>query len=96
LSENAWLCNFHKRVAQINLEQFDRIHAPAANRNHAGRPTVEPLPHVKPEKRPVQNDPEQWKKDAAVKAEAAAKPIEPSPSYNPVITSIPTPRRRTQ
>lgn len=87
LTEMAWLCGFHKRVAQINLEQYDRIHAPADGRNKTGRPNT-PLPQVAPQSRPMQNESKQWEKDAAIKAETAARPIERGQS----VGEIPTPR----
>lgn len=88
LTEMAYLCGFHKKVAQINLEQHDRIHAPSSGANKSGKPNM-PLPQVKPESRPMQNGPKQWEKDAAVKAEAAARPLE---GNKQTIGDMPTPR----
>ena len=81
-SDSAFLCKHHKRVAAINLEQYDRIHAPTSARRslenrRPGTEVPEPMPRRNPRARPGQEIITQdWEKEAAKKADSAAIEVE--------------------
>lgn len=81
-SDAALLCKFHKRVAVINLEQYDRIHAPESARRalenrRPGKEAPAPLPKQIPKARPGQEVMvDEWEKKAAEKADSAAVQID--------------------
>jgi len=113
LTDSLWLCRFHKRVAAVNLEQYDKLRVPGAVKSAeaAKRPThgIQPPPAGTSSKRPVDQhvDAEEWEKEAARKADAAAAPIGPQEVdegeegrdpdirtiIKPIITDLPTRRR---
>lgn len=105
LTESAYLCCFHRRVAEINLENYDRIRAPA--KKNGGIPGLPYGPGSKVPRPPkpdlVASRPvSQWMKDAANAADAAAQPINPVEEdqkppgrtiIKPIISDIPLPRK---
>jgi len=79
----------------VNLEQFDKVRAPDSSRKTV-RPT-QPL-HIKTTNRP-RNETADWTKDAAKKADLAAKPLdpkkdEPQRQRGNIIKNMPTPRKK--
>jgi len=81
-NDSAYLCNFHRRVALVNLEQFDTIKSPRHSEpmKRPGSVSLPPAPPPpqKPQARPGDKEKiEEWLREAAQRAEAAAVPIEP-------------------
>ena len=80
--DSAYLCSFHRKVALVNLAQFDRIHAPGNDRGamqlrRPGSKAPPPLPRKIPKARPGQLPEEKWAQDAARKADKGASPMQP-------------------
>lgn len=77
-SDSAFLCRFHKRVATVNLEKYDRIHAPESSRRalenrRPGSGVPAPMARQIPKSRPGQEIiTQEWEKKAAEKADSSA------------------------
>lgn len=73
MTESGWLCAFHRRVALINLELYDKLHAPSNNRSSSSPSNPLAAQQQKKSGKSKQDGDGQWEKTAARKADAAAK-----------------------
>ena len=92
-TENIFVCRAHRGVVEINLEMSGKLRL-----NQSSNVQSEARPGPKPDDagpRPV-SDPIDWEKEAALKADGAAVPIEgeeEEKSTRAIISDIPKPRK---
>ena len=102
-TDSAILCQFHRRVAQMNLEQYGTIRMPVTARRGDSlvRPGAEPPKPDVPIERPGKDNVPEWLREAADQADAAATPVESDDPgsqapdkkvVTPRISNIPKPR----
>ena len=88
MTDMAYLCNLHKVAAVINLDLYDRIHAPDNGKNRGKTPGDVGVVK-KDNTSPVPKS--DWKQVAAKKADDKAIPEDPNTKKFKIPT-IPTPR----
>jgi len=79
-ADSAFLCGYHKKVALINIEKYDRVHSPGNDRGaaHGKRPNSRvdpPMPKRIAKYRPENFSEEKWEQDAAKSADKNAKEL---------------------
>ena len=97
LTDFAWLCGFHKKVAVINLESYGKLHGPSSSRGKTSKPGQHQQENVQ---RPGTKS---WEQEAAKKADEKAQPLDKEvvkgakkkdqPKATPVITNLIKPKR---